>query len=202
MTTIILSVIDQRLTITQKPKLASGNKESVRLKVNFSDEWSGYAKTAIFYQEDQPMFPALLNSSDECVVPWEAISCEGTLFIGVFGSKNGIRKSTEVTRYTVHQGAWTEDLSETVPTPDIYTQFLATVQEARDLSNAVYENEQSFESRNNQTLADAQAATVACYDAINALQLAWADYDGASPETEVSESDLDMNGGYPSNMEV
>lgn len=202
MTTIILAVSDQQLVITQKPKLASGNRNSVKVKVNFSSEWLNYSKTAIFYKEDEPIYPALLDKNDECIIPWEVLADDGTMFIGVFGVRDNITKTSEVIRYTVLQGAWSSELAESVPTPDIYTQFLAEVQASKDLVRETFENEKLFEERSEATLENAKSATVACYDAINALNLAWVDYDGAFPETQATENDLDMNGGYPSNMEV
>lgn len=47
------------------------------------------------------------------------------------------------------------------------------------------------------SIDEAQYATSACYDAIGALQLEYYDMNGGDPFTEMSEDDMDANGGYP-----
>ena len=202
MTTIKLSVIGQQVAIVQRPVIAAGDKNSVVVHADFDDQWRRYSKTAVFYQDEDNVYRALLDENNDCVVPWEAVATEGTMYLGILGICDNARKTTEVVRYVVKKGAWSLSLEPSDPTPDIYDEFLAEVGRLRDLTEQVHEEEKAFEERTEQTLISAQVATGACYDAINALQLAWVDFDGKYPETEVDESDADMNGGYPSNTEV
>lgn len=202
MTIIRLSVNGQRVAITQRPVIASGDRNSVKVQVDFDSEWNGYAKTAVFYQDEDNVYRALMDENDECIVPWEVLAYEGTMYLGIMGVKDDARKTTEVVRYIIKKGAWSFSFKPSDPTPDIYDTFLAEVQRMREICEETSESERLFEERNEQTLLAAQTATGACYDAINALQLAWVDFDGKYPETEVGEDDNDMNGGYPSNTEV
>lgn len=48
-----------------------------------------------------------------------------------------------------------------------------------------------------QSITEAEQATNQCYDAIGALQLEIYDMNGGDPFTEVSDDDMDANGGYP-----
>lgn len=127
MTTIKVILNDQDITIVQNPLLASGDLESVILHADFSPEWDGYAKTAVFYQNEKNVFHAVLNGNGECVIPWEAMKAEGFLFFGIFGAKDDTRKTSEVVRYRIRKGAWSEETAVHDPTPDIYTQILSNV---------------------------------------------------------------------------
>lgn len=202
MTTIKVSVIGQQVAIVQRPVIAAGDKNSVVLHADFDAEWKRYSKTAVFYQDEDHVYRSLMDENNDCVVPWEAVATEGTMYFGILGVCQDARKTSEVVRYIIKKGAWSLSLEPSDPTPDIYDTFLAEVGRLRDLTQETMENEQAFEHRNEQTLLDAQTATGACYDAINALQLAWVDFDGKYPETQASDDDSDMNGGYPSNTEV
>ncbi len=125
MTTIKVMANDQDLTIVEKPILASGDLGTVILHADFSAEWDGYAKTAVFYQNEKNTFHAILDGNGECVIPWEALKSEGVLFFGIFGAKNDTRKTSEVVKYRIRKGAWSEETNPSDPTPDIYTQILA-----------------------------------------------------------------------------
>lgn len=202
MTTIKVSVIGQQVAVVQRPVIAAGDKNSVIVHADFDAEWKKYSKTAVFYQDEDHVYRALMDENDDCVVPWEVLATDGTMYLGIMGVKEDARKTTEVARYIIKKGAWSSSFKPSDPTPDIYDTFLAEVQRVREICEETSEAEQLFEERNEQTLLAAQTATGACYDAINALQLAWIDFDGKYPETEVGKNDQDMNGGYPSNTEV
>ena len=49
MTTIELFADDQNLRAIESPKLASGDKNSVKIHVEFNSEWDGYIKTGVFF---------------------------------------------------------------------------------------------------------------------------------------------------------
>ena len=137
MTTIAVAANDQDLIITQKPLLASGDKDSVLLHVDFSTEWDGYSKTAIFYRSVNNVYHAVLDMNDECLIPWEVLASDGTMNFGVYGIKDEIRKTTEVITYKIVKGAWGEDTKPSDPSPDIYTQLLASCAEAKTAAESV-----------------------------------------------------------------
>ncbi len=104
MTTIRVMANDKNLTIISNPVIASGNIETVILHVDFSEEWSGYGKTAEFYQDKEHVYHVGLNTQNECFIPWEAMQTEGFMYFGIFGTKDNMRKSSEVIRYKIKKG--------------------------------------------------------------------------------------------------
>lgn len=157
MTTIAIAANDQDLTITQKPLLASGDKDSVLLHVDFSTEWDGYTKTAVFYQSVNSAYHAVLDSNDECLIPWEVMASEGTMNFGIYGIKDEMRKTSEVISYKITKGAWSEDTKPSDPTPDIYAQLLTECADAKAAAESVVDIANSAVDTANSAL---EAATV------------------------------------------
>ena len=60
MTTIKLLANDQHLTVTEKPKVASGDVESVKLKVDFDALW-GHRRNPVGYGEELERFDVKLG---------------------------------------------------------------------------------------------------------------------------------------------
>lgn len=153
MTTINVVVTDQDLVITQKPLLASGNKETVLLRAEFSEEWDGLSKTAVFYQNERNAYYVLLNYSDECEIPWEAIASEGTMYFGFFGTKGEYRKTSEVIAYRIKKGAWSETLAPSDPTTDIYSKIIddyaATYSKAEECAESAEASSQAAQNSAN-----------------------------------------------------
>jgi hypothetical protein len=61
MTIINLYTRDQELYTKERPKVASGNEETVQLFVSFDSAWDGYAKSAVFHTaKDSTVYEAVL----------------------------------------------------------------------------------------------------------------------------------------------
>lgn len=135
MTTIKLLANDQHLTVTEKPKVASGDVESVKLKVEFDALWGNYtARSAVFYTANNSTVYEALMMDDECVIPHEVLSEPGTLCIGIRGLKadgTAIKTST-VVKYKIAEGASTPAESTKEPSPDMYQQLLASIDSKLD----------------------------------------------------------------------
>lgn len=136
---IKVSCNDQLLKITESPVLAAGGLNEVRIVFNFCEKWAGFVKTAIFYRNEEDVYYAILDENDTCVVPWEVCFDEGTFYFGVFGEKNGIRRTSNVVRYKVKKGAITSDMRPSDPTPDVYDQIIAEVANVRAENGAFVE---------------------------------------------------------------
>ena len=146
MSVIKVQCIDQTLTIINLPVIASGGILEDYLEFTFCPQWDGYTKTAVFWQDKEHVYYALVNEDNTCTIPKEVIANKGTLFFGVFGVKDDTRRTSEVLRYQILEGVITENLHPTNPTPDIYTQILAEVQRVRNLCAATAEAEEAFEN--------------------------------------------------------
>jgi len=139
MTEINLMTSDQRLIAVQKVVIASGDVNSVQLKVVFDDAWNGFAhRTATFHTaEDSTKYEALLVD-DCCVVPWEALQKPGTLFIGIRGAETDgdllvdvAIKTSSLVKYKIEQGAENGQTTLT-PSMDLFQQYLKAMDDKVD----------------------------------------------------------------------
>lgn len=143
MSVIRASVTDQRLKITEAPILASGGQNETSVVFTFCEKWDGFVKTAIFYRDENEVYYCVLDAENTCVVPWEVCSESGTFYMGVFGDKDGTRRTSTTVRYKVKRGAVTDDLYPSDPTPDVYSQIMDMVMDAQDNSVRVTEQDLS-----------------------------------------------------------
>ena len=150
-TVIKVKCIDQALTLINSPVIASGGLNENKLECEFCEKWDGFSKTAVFYQDKKNVYYSVLDENDTCIIPKEATASKGTMCFGIFGSKGDVTRTSEVLRYKIDEGAITDDLKPSDPTPDIYEQLLAKLQEIRE-AEATFEtnitNQQNtFESK-------------------------------------------------------
>lgn len=125
-TQIKVKCTDQTLEITEAPVVASGGFNEDKILFEFCPLWDGFTKTATFYVKKDEVFTSEVDSDNTCFVPHEVLENPGNIFFGVFGVKSeGITRTSEVIKYKIVQGAITEDNKPSDPTPDIYEQILA-----------------------------------------------------------------------------
>lgn len=128
MSIIKASCIDQTLTLTNTPVIASGGVGEDFVEVSFCPLWDGYVKTGVFYN-DRGVFYSLLDETDTCVVPVQALQVPGNLFISFFGIKNGVTRTSDVLQYQIVEGAVT---TVPDPDPDLYAQICQEIAELRE----------------------------------------------------------------------
>lgn len=127
MTIIELITADQKLCTTTEPIVAAGDKKSVKLHVEFSNEWSGYAKAAVFFAgKNIDDIYEVVMTDNECIVPHEVLSEADNLFIGVRGviASTGAVKTSTLVKYRIEEGAPTGTGTSVEPTADVYQQLL------------------------------------------------------------------------------
>ena len=124
-TTITAKCVDQNLKIVSAPDIASGGVNEDTLVVEFCPLWEGYDKTAVFYRTKDEVYHAPLDEEGKCTIPWEVMQTPGYLYLGVFGCKDDITRTSLVARYAVKPGAITEETRPSEPTPNIYEQILS-----------------------------------------------------------------------------
>lgn len=125
MTTIYVRALDQVLEATISPRIASGNRETVLLSVEFSEHWDGFAKSAVFYTSKSPVpYSRPLSVNGLCTIPSEVLADDCRLFISVQGVNvtTGAVKATLPVKYKVDTGAPPLVVSD--PTPDVYQELL------------------------------------------------------------------------------
>lgn len=127
MTTISLTANDQLLTAISKPVLATGNINSIIIHVDFSEEWNGYGKKAIFINSNDKDKPeGMVLSQGECIAPPEALAKPGILYVGVYGTNDdGSVKTSTFVKCKLNQGAQPIEITDVHPTENEYNKLLA-----------------------------------------------------------------------------
>ena len=123
MTVIHLMTSDQELIAVQSPKLASGDVNTVQIKVDFDDHWNNFSKTATFIKEGASNGYEVVFVNGYATVPHEVLDEDGNIFIGVRGTNGTNIKTSALVKYRVVKGAGSGEGSST-PTPTIYQQLL------------------------------------------------------------------------------
>lgn len=130
MSIINIKCIDQTLTITNAPLIASGDIQTDSVKFEFCPLWDRYVKTAIFYRDESEVYGVLVDENSEAIIPKEVLQSEGCFYFGVHGVLDSKVRTSQVMRYRVVKGAVTEDVMIPEPTPDIYSQIMKMIEEA------------------------------------------------------------------------
>ena len=120
-TLIKVTCTDQRLILTANPRIASGGQNEDVVEFEFCPLWDGLKKTAVFYRNEPEVYNVELTD-DRCVIPYEVLSTEGTMYFGVFGVKDDITRTSEIISYRVVKGALVYGTLPGGPTPNIFDQ--------------------------------------------------------------------------------
>ena len=138
MSEIKVQCIDQAISFLNTPVISSGNVNYDTIHFDFCSRWDGYAKTAIFYRNKDEVYYQLLEN-DSCIIPNEVLGEKGVIYIGVFGTQGDKTITSQVLTYRIQEGAVTEDLKPSDPTPDIYAQIISRYNDY-DTRLAYFEN--------------------------------------------------------------
>lgn len=152
MTMIQVKCIDQVLTVTNSPVIASGGVLEDTVEFEFCPKWDGFAKVAVFYQNKGAIYYSLIDSNNHAIVPREAIATKGTMFFGVIGVKDNVTRTSEVLRYRIDTGAL-DGFTVEEPTPELYQQVLQMCQYMQDKANELTAQQSAFETDINQQMA-------------------------------------------------
>lgn len=134
MTKISLITQGQQLICANKVVIASGDINSVELKVEFDSAWDEYpVKVATFHTSSNPTVHEMLMMNNSCIVPFEVLTESCVLFIGVRGvSADGEKlKTSTLAKYKISEGATAGDKTLS-PTMDLYQQYLAALKAEAD----------------------------------------------------------------------
>lgn len=139
MTIIELMAKDQKLDIMVEPVVAAGDVKSTKIHVEFSPEWAGYAKTAVFFtSNDTENVIEQVMTDNTCKVPHEVIETANNLFIGVRGviASTGAVKTSTLVKYKIEEGAPAGTGTTVPPTADVYQQLLTSYANTEAALNA------------------------------------------------------------------
>ena len=134
MTNILITVDDQDLVCTGRPIVASQGVNEDSVVFTFSSHWDGFGKTAYFFkQKDKDtVYVSAVDAGGAALVPWEVMDEDGVIYIGVYGVKDDVIRTSDMLRYEIRAGLYTVGEQSQPPTPGIYEQILTLIGAAQD----------------------------------------------------------------------
>ena len=118
------------LTVRRREPLTSGMVNAVTAGFDFSADWTGLERTAVF-QCGGTSKSVLLGADGQCAIPWEVLSSHGRpLMAGVFGTRGGevVLPTVWSSLGTILEGAAPAG-ERYPPTPELWEQELAGKQD-------------------------------------------------------------------------
>lgn len=126
-TTFILYAEKNKLTVRKRGPVTSGSANVYPVQFEFSGDWDGLARTAVFQADGDPV-SVLLDDSNGCGIPWETLVRHGVrLRAGVYGTKGGdtVLPTIWADLGEILQGVALPDGGTYPPTPELWEQALA-----------------------------------------------------------------------------
>lgn len=125
-TIIEVKCIDQVLTLTNTPVIASGGVGEDFVRFDLCDKWDGFAVSAIFWRKGVDCIPVLLDAENSCQVPPELMTSEGIVYFGVAGvAPDGTTRTSESVSYLIQEGTITENTALPIPGEDVFKQLMS-----------------------------------------------------------------------------
>ncbi len=121
----ILYANKTQLTVRQREPTTSGSVNVYQAHFEFSPDWDGLTRTAVF-KAGAASKSVLLGESGECIVPWEALEKSNIqLRVGVYGTRGGeeVLPTIWADLGTILEGTVMGEDAQP-PTPDIWEQRL------------------------------------------------------------------------------
>lgn len=118
--------VNGRKCIAPKKSIYSGSVGIDKVKFSFSEEWEGLTKTAIFYQEQDNVYPVLLDDENIAKIPYEVLEEIGILKIGVFGvTADGKVIPSSIIEHELEEGITRDANLEPGEYENVYVQVLS-----------------------------------------------------------------------------
>ncbi len=132
----------QLLTIQNREVIASGDCNYDKCAFTFDEAWDGYIKTAVFYQERQKIYYAVLDNEDKCTIPSPALTKATPLYIGVFGVMGNKLVTSTTDSISIVDGAVSGTEIDMEPSETVFASIIAYYQAILD---AITAQNKSFE---------------------------------------------------------
>lgn len=128
-----------KLSITRKELLTTGTV-GLAIHFDFSADWNGLAKTAVF-RNGEVQRDALLTDGD-AIVPWEVLGSGECKFltVGVYGTDGGtiVIPTIYAEAGIIHEGADPSGDPSIPPTPSVVDQILEAGEKSSELTEAMH----------------------------------------------------------------
>lgn len=115
-----------KLTVRKREAVTSGSVNAYRARFEFSADWDGLERTAVFKAgtEERSVF---LDDTNECGIPWEVLVKPGVrLLAGVYGTRGGeiVLPTVWESLGTILEGVSVPQEGSYPPTPELWQQEL------------------------------------------------------------------------------
>lgn len=123
----ILYANKNKLTVRQRETVTSGSVNVYDVQFEFSPDWDGLTRTAVFNAGAETR-SVRLDESGQCVIPWEVLTQHGRqLVAGVYGTHGDdlVLPTIWASLGTILEGVPTDSAGTRPPTPDLWEQELA-----------------------------------------------------------------------------
>lgn len=139
----ILYASKNRLEVREGEPITSGSVNIYRARFEFSEDWQGLTRKAVF-KAGEGSWSVLLDESGECVIPWEVLAEYRPLThlrAGVYGCTDETALPTVWADLgTILQGVPGDEDKTQSPTPDIYQQIVSLAAKAEEMARSVQED--------------------------------------------------------------
>ena len=135
-TLITVECVDQALRLITMPTIASGGIKETVVEFSFDELWDGFVLTAVFYSTSDSVYHVLIEDN-RCIVPKEVTAEPGYFYLGVFGVKGDVTRTSTVLSCRVDTGAITDGIQPPEPTPHIYAKILEEAESAKAIAQSV-----------------------------------------------------------------
>lgn len=132
----------QLLTIQNREVISSGDMNYDSCKFEFDEAWTGYIKTAVFYQDKKKVYYAVLDKENKCFIPAMALFKASPLYIGVFGVQGNKIITSTMDSIAIVEGAVSGTEVELEPSDTVFAALVAYYQVILDTveeQNAILE---------------------------------------------------------------
>jgi len=125
--TFILYADKNRLVVRKRGPVTSGSSGVYPVSFEFSEDWDGLTRAAVFQADGEPV-SVLLDNTNECGIPWEVLVKPGVrLRAGVYGTKGEdvVLPTVWADLGEILRGVTMPDGGTYPPTPELWEQALA-----------------------------------------------------------------------------
>ena len=117
-----------KLSVLQREQVTSGSVNVYDVRFDFSPDWDGLTRTAVFRSGSQSV-SVLLDDTGACVIPWEVTDPDDRqkmLYAGVYGTRDGTVTLPTIwaSLGVVQEGVSCCGAGSRPPTPDLWRQEL------------------------------------------------------------------------------
>ncbi len=134
----------QLLILKNQEIIASGDSNFDSCTFKFDEQWQGFVKTAVFYQDKKNVQYMVLNDDDTCMIPAAAMTKAGRMYIGVFGIKDTAVLTSSLAFVDIIEGAISGDTVSTEPTEDVFLAIIAQYQRVAEMMRKYEETAERF----------------------------------------------------------